>query len=42
MVIEDLILIGGSLLKVVEVLEEVGVEVVGIVVIFIYGFVKGK
>lgn len=38
--IEDLILIGGFLVIVVEVLKLVGVEVLGVVVIFIYGLKK--
>lgn len=37
-VIEDLILIGGSSLKVVEVICCDGCEVIGMVVVFIYGF----
>lgn len=40
-VIEDLILIGGSVLEVVEVVECEGVMVLGVVVIFIYELFKG-
>lgn len=41
-VIEDLISTGGSSLKAVEALEEVGAEVLGIAAIFTYGLDKGK
>ena len=40
-VVEDLISTGGSVLEVVEVLREVGAEVLGIVSIFTYGMQKG-
>ena len=36
--VEDLISTGGSSLKAVEVLQEIGVEVLGLVAIFTYGF----
>lgn len=41
-VIEDLISTGGSSLKAVEALEQVGVEVLGIAAIFTYGLEKGN
>ena len=40
-VVEDLISTGGSVLEVVDVLREVGAEVLGIVSIFTYGMHKG-
>ena len=40
-VVEDLISTGGSVLEVVDVLREVGAEVLGIVSIFTYGMKKG-
>ena len=40
-VVEDLISTGGSVLEVVQVLREVGAEVLGIVSIFTYGMKKG-
>lgn len=40
-VIEDLISTGGSVLEVVDVLREVGAEVLGIISIFTYGLQKG-
>ena len=39
--LEDLISTGGSVLEVVDVLREVGAEVLGIVSIFTYGMQKG-
>ncbi|MCR5576962.1 MAG: orotate phosphoribosyltransferase [Oscillospiraceae bacterium] len=40
-VVEDLISTGGSVIEVVNVLREVGVEVLGVVSIFTYGMQKG-
>lgn len=42
LVVEDLISTGGSCLKVVEALREAGCEVVGVLAIFQYGFLKAK
>jgi orotate phosphoribosyltransferase len=42
LVVEDLISTGGSTLQVVDILQEMGVEVVGAVAIFDYGFEKAK
>lgn len=42
LVIEDLISTGGSSLKAVEAVQQVGCEVVGVMAIFTYGFEKAK
>lgn len=42
LVIEDLISTGGSSLKAVEAVQEVGCEVVGVMAIFTYGFEKAQ
>ncbi|RMG80186.1 MAG: orotate phosphoribosyltransferase [Bacteroidetes bacterium] len=42
LVVEDLISTGGSSLKAVEALRQAGVEVVGVLAIFTYGFEKAK